>query len=519
MHEKFSVPTILVLGMVLILGSVSLVTRQSPVKVSVSKPLSKAAVVIDPKYDLYKDGQINNRDVFVVTTCITNIAYCSATNKIAADLNGDKKVDTNDVQTIREYILYTLHDPKSYFDLNVDGMVNNKDVYEVIFKLGTNDLYANLNYYRGGNTIVDASDVNDIREYIMQSLQDKKAYFDLNLDGVVNNKDIQLVTAKVGSSDPYTNIDRSSDGKISLSDVQMIGTYVFDLNGDGAVNKLDQDLLSNVVSGNTQCPVNKNCDLNGDGVINTVDSQVLKDYILAFVPDITIITITSPSAGQNIQLGSTPLINWKWNVGDRPMLNYAYLKKDGTTINQVFFQYPQEDNVTKTGSAGWKETSYINPGEWGYIPRPGSGYSLWVCSTTLGVSPSPIPGQESKCAAWAESGMFNITSTPLVFLNFPNGNNKLSRSSSITIKWQGSDITQATLVLLRKNSFGQYQAVRQISDPITQRSFDGSWTGVPFIAVPQADFGQFIYKIRVAGLTASGKTVSDESEIPFAIVQ
>jgi M6 family metalloprotease-like protein len=43
MQQKFSVPTLLVLGIVLILGSVFLITNNSPIKVSVSKPFSEAA--------------------------------------------------------------------------------------------------------------------------------------------------------------------------------------------------------------------------------------------------------------------------------------------------------------------------------------------------------------------------------------------------------------------------------------------------------------------------------------------
>lgn len=229
------------------------------------------------------------------------------------------------------------------------------------------------------------------------------------------------------------------------------------------------------------------------------------------------LTVTSPAAGQNIQLGSTPQITWKWS-GDRPLLNYAILKKDGITIDDAFFGYPQESDDTKTGTAWWKETAYIKSGEWDYVPKPGAGYSLWVCSPKSWYT-YPFPGQESECNVWSESGKFNIVSVPYVFLNFPNGNNQLSRRANLTVKWQGNQVVRIVFSLYRRSFYGTDVFVKQLAG-VQQSNFDQKYTlGTPFSGIRDSDLGKYLYKIRVSGYTADNKLVYDQSAIPFAVVQ
>jgi len=54
-------------------------------------------------------------------------------------------------------------------------------------------------------------------------------------------------------------------------------TSKFDLNGDGAVDVLDLQLLTNVILG---APCAGTCDLNGDGVVNVLDLQLMTNAIL-----------------------------------------------------------------------------------------------------------------------------------------------------------------------------------------------------------------------------------------------
>lgn len=288
MHKQFSVPTLLVLGMVLILSSVSLVTNQSPVKVSVSKPISKAAIPINPKFDLNKDGKVSNLDIAFVSNIITG--NDASGYNASYDVNKDGKITIDDVALIRQY-LYP-RDKKAYFDLNLDtprGIVDNFDVNMIagsFFGPRALDPYYNLTLgypkpAAGYDTKVDLKDLVMIRKYLYSA--DKKAYFDLDHNRVVDNRDVQLVIVGMGMDDYYVDINFVDFFvPVDMFDVQMIGTYVFDLNSDGLANKADQDLLGNVLLGSVRCPVGKNCDFNGDGSIKAADLTILISYILNY---------------------------------------------------------------------------------------------------------------------------------------------------------------------------------------------------------------------------------------------
>jgi hypothetical protein len=52
----------------------------------------------------------------------------------------------------------------------------------------------------------------------------------------------------------------------------------YDINGDGAINVLDLQILVNVILGVAGCP--GNCDINGDSSVNALDLQILVNVIL-----------------------------------------------------------------------------------------------------------------------------------------------------------------------------------------------------------------------------------------------
>ncbi len=142
---------------------------------------TSGAATIDARFELYRDGKIDNRDVKVITTAIKNNSYSDR-----ADLNKDKKVNFDDLALLREYMYYDLpaaigetQARLTYFDFNLDKVIDNKDVQLLanVIKAETNDPY-----------------------YYMISLND------------------------------YNNSRQSLDPVVDFDDVSMLGTYVYDMN-------------------------------------------------------------------------------------------------------------------------------------------------------------------------------------------------------------------------------------------------------------------------------------------------
>lgn len=306
-NKLLSAPVLMVIGMLLIVGSVGLLQTKSLPRVSVSKPLSEAAAFCvkpnDVKYDLVKDGCFDNKDVNVVATAIKNKAFLAT-----ADFDGNKKVDVADLVAIRFALFNILSNTlgnqnpsaaNAYYDLNLDGAFNNKDVKLVADaitaqKAGIYTPMADVactsstscfqtwggGFFDGGgvDAKIDAGDLAAIRKILIQV--NKSFYLDLDLSGKVNSKDIQMVKSKLGSQDVWANVDTGSSW-VEKSDYQMIGDYAFDITGDGRVDNADSDYISYVSRKFKLCPTGKNCDVDGDGYVSLSDSVIILNYIKA----------------------------------------------------------------------------------------------------------------------------------------------------------------------------------------------------------------------------------------------
>ncbi len=215
MNQKFSAPLLMIAGVILTIGAVSLVTNP-PKRFTVSRPYSQAAAAPSPasRFDLDKNGIVDNRDVQIVLNALNQ-----RPPNLRADVTGDGKVNLDDVRAIRSYMYGVAKDYKSYFDLNNDGRVDNKDVQIVMQNVG-----------KSGNAALIA--------------------------------------------------DVDNDGKVTNGDVNAIGVYVFDLNNDGLVTQADKDFLNTIIFSPAECPRGKNCDLNGDGKVNAADIVTLQNFML-----------------------------------------------------------------------------------------------------------------------------------------------------------------------------------------------------------------------------------------------
>lgn len=414
MNEKFSVPTLLVLGAALILGSVSIVTNKSPVKVSVSRPLSEAA-----------------------------------NSSITVNAPGGGSISIGSV-------------PRILFQVN-DPVINSFPQYGAYLKKD--------GVFLGPITTSGGYNSNTGAGYI--------DWWNTTYYTRTNN-----LTPLEGSS--YTI---------------WIGIF--------------KERHSSLSAEDYYPPTAPNMSL-----YSAYDESDV--FSMKFQPNLS---ITFPTLNQNIPLGSNLTIMWQWDgagfgswIPDVPRINRIFLKKDGKIIADIGFTNLHRSSDVKASTAYWPNLEYIidskiAPEGNTRIPQPGIGYSLWTCSPK-DRNAIMVPGQESQCTAWAESGKFNITSVPFVFLNSPNGNNQLSRRNNLTIKWQGNKIVRVTFSLYKNDVF-----VKQLAG-VSQSSFDQSYTvNTPFSNVPDYDLGKYFYKIRVSGYTADNKLIYDQSATAFAIVQ
>jgi hypothetical protein len=251
-------------------------------------------------FDLTLDGVVNNKDVKLVADGVAanskSLYLDIHMEDIIMDEGGlvESPVNAVDVEMIREYLYRTAEQTKNfrtYFDLTLDGVVNNKDVKLVASGVDAKSKYLYLDIHMQGSDLptdgsrVNAVDVEMIREYLYRTAEQTKnfrTYFDLTLDGVVNNKDVKLVAegADAKSKSLYLDIhmegsDLPIDGsRVNAVDVEMIGEYVFDINGKDGVTDADRLLLVT-----TGCPQGKNCDLNGDGSFGVSDVATIQAYL------------------------------------------------------------------------------------------------------------------------------------------------------------------------------------------------------------------------------------------------
>lgn len=301
----------------------------------------------------YKLGDINRdkktaiSDVTLLQRYLAGEKNLTSIQKLAADVNGDKNIDSKDLnlisQKINEIITkFPLEDFK-YGDLNRDGKITILDVtllnkYLLENKnltdtqklaadvdgdglIGTNDM--NLIQKRSNemipkfpteefkpgdvncNGVIDIADTTMIDKYLAgeynlsTTLQTLAA--DVDGDGVVTKKDALLIQKKNAdfiSSFPIENFiigDVNLDGKVSIADTTLLKRYIngkvdlsnnqklaADVNGDRYINQKDYELIqqksSDIIS---KFPLEafKLGDVNCDGIISIQDTTLLQQYI------------------------------------------------------------------------------------------------------------------------------------------------------------------------------------------------------------------------------------------------
>jgi len=109
--------------------------------------------------------------------------------------------------------------------------------------------------------------------------------FDLNGDGIVDQKDLDIITQMWKGEIPSTaQADFNNDGEVTVSDVASLSNYIhyppyeakYDLNNDGVIDQSDLDIVAQIVSGLITDPaLVAQADFNGDGKVTSLEITMI----------------------------------------------------------------------------------------------------------------------------------------------------------------------------------------------------------------------------------------------------
>ena len=225
-----------------------------------------------------------------------------------ADVNNDGNIDKEDLKLLKSFSLSNntggYQDLEiiriKYGDINLDGMINNKDLV-ALYKI-----------------------INDATGY--DTLQLLSA--DINGDGMVNNKDSVVFLKYLA-------------GEYILPDDKIISNKTItikrgDINLDGMINNKDLVALYKIVNGATGYDALQllNADVNGDGLVNNKDVVKLNRYLggTEVLPPDEIIYGTSIVTRERGDINSDGLIN---SIDVQLLENYLNNKNKDVCTNNV----------------------------------------------------------------------------------------------------------------------------------------------------------------------------------------
>jgi len=126
-------------------------------------------------------------------------------------------------------------------------------------------VYMDLSYDMNGDLLVNGMDVDIIVKNILAT-----DYRDINLDGVVENADRDIIAAHIASSVypmSFAQGDISGDGYVTIYDLQLYDSMAVDFNRDGQVDSLDLAILA----ANWLRSTGNAADVDGNGIVALED--------------------------------------------------------------------------------------------------------------------------------------------------------------------------------------------------------------------------------------------------------
>lgn len=280
--------------------------------------------------DVNLDGVVNNTDLELLNKYLAKTADLTEIQLTAADVNSDGIISVGDAENIRLYV--TGHNsgseylskigtgvvcPKDYVakdstciketiidakyasykrgDINLDGVVDNKDL-ELLGKYlkrqaNLNTVQVNVADYNGTGNI-DDTDLYEMGEYLNSEVSKVNTLGDINSDNVIDSKDVVLLEKYVAkqiklNKETLEYADMNEDDVIDLKDVELLSKSISDfyqigdVNLDGKIDLNDVSLYQNMLNGVlkfTKVQINLS-DINGDLTIDNNDVIALRSKV------------------------------------------------------------------------------------------------------------------------------------------------------------------------------------------------------------------------------------------------
>ncbi|MBR4270219.1 MAG: hypothetical protein IKQ31_00885 [Clostridia bacterium] len=260
--------------------------------------------------DVNCDDIIDYQDAYFLKENLNKTQGLTTHQALNADTNVDGIINEADVKLLNAYLATLIGslpftETIVFGDVNLDKNVNVLDsvmIQKYIAKSITLSDHALLNADVNEDNVVNDVDATLIRFYLSKTISTlpystNTILGDINVDGKVNNADVELLGKFLRQSNDLTcdgsiNADVNADNKIDYADQLILKAFVEkkinnlpykdsfrygDVNNDGLNNLDDYSFLKNALTNKTSLDLRTqlSADVNKDGEINHTDELIL----------------------------------------------------------------------------------------------------------------------------------------------------------------------------------------------------------------------------------------------------
>ncbi len=194
--------------------------------------------------DINVDGKVNNADIELLAKFLTQSKDLTCDGSINADVNSDNKIDFTDKLILKAFVAKQItalpyQESFRYGDVNNDGL-NNLDDYAYLKNALANKTSLDMRTQLSADVNKDG-EINHTDELILLAFAKKEILTlpydykitagDVNLDGTIDMRDVQKLSAALSSQLSLTvletaNADTTANGTVDKTDLGVLMAYV-----------------------------------------------------------------------------------------------------------------------------------------------------------------------------------------------------------------------------------------------------------------------------------------------------
>ncbi len=235
--------------------------------------------VYEPSYDLNADMRIDSKDYGILANAIPTATPSPSVEPTSAlvplgpefDFNGDGKVNVDDLVILGEAV-WGSGEYKAIYDVNKDGKVDDMDYafmkHNLVLEISTpvpSKIPVDYRFDLNSDNVIDSKDL-DFLSYIMKY----QTICDLNRDGYLNKEDYNILMKQLASSQV------PSPNPTPTPVLEPLGPE-FDFNKDGIVDNKDLEIVYKTLIAEDYDSNNKLFDFNRDGKFDKRDYYLMSD--------------------------------------------------------------------------------------------------------------------------------------------------------------------------------------------------------------------------------------------------